>query len=97
MTQQHFTRGFLMIMILMSVFLTAFSGPERLIDQPVIDHHASSVQTGDDPNVSGDKIRREDWVAHLPLACVSVVVVMVVNSVFLGKIILNRRQSQSGG
>ena len=42
----------------------------------------------------GRPLGRQDWVAHIPLACIAATVVVVVDAAFIARIIANRGKSR---
>lgn len=92
MCHRNIISSLLILFMVMSVFLTAFSFPPGTPNQPTVEFERPAIQAED-----GREFTAADWVTHLPLACAVVVVVLGVNGVFLGKIIRDRRQGRIGG
>ena len=44
---------------------------------------------------TGRPINRQDWIAHVPLFCAMTLLVLVVDGLFIGKLLLNRRRDQT--
>lgn len=44
---------------------------------------------------TGRPITRQDWVAHVPLFCAMTLLVLVVDGLFIGKLLYDRRKNQA--
>ena len=44
---------------------------------------------------TGRPITRQDWIAHVPLFCAMTLLVIVVDALFIGKLLYDRRKNQA--
>lgn len=73
--------GLMLLLIISALFLTAFALPE-----------STQISSLAAQPIEGQPFTAADWVAHLPLACATVGFVIVVNAIFMGIIVHNRRR-----